>query len=137
MGKQVGRVVAAFLLAALCTTSFAFADCRVDKGQKVSLFGGADDPDVLVWDNKARLVEYAGGSSDTRKFLIPHALLARPGTKVVVQECISNLVHPKFRFITDDAIGVLIMTGRYRGKYGWVTADDVRGAGIPERRDPW
>jgi hypothetical protein len=130
-------VLAALFAALVATSGLAMADCRVSRGQRVVLFGGADDPDVLVWDNKNRLIEYAGGSSDTRKFLTPHAVLARPGTIVVVQECTSDVVHPKFRFTTDDAIGVQIASGPYRGKYGWVTAADVRGAGIPERSDPW
>ncbi|MGZ3497290.1 MAG: hypothetical protein ACXVAM_05375 [Vulcanimicrobiaceae bacterium] len=131
------RILICLLFALLCSHGVAFAECHIGKGQKVSLFGGADDPDVLVWDNKERLVEYAGGSADTRRFLSPHALLARPGTSAIVQECVSNIVHLKFRFTTDDAIGVFITSGPYRGKYGWVTASDLRGAGIRESRAPW
>jgi hypothetical protein len=131
------RILAALLVALLSAPGIALADCHVVKGQRVSLFGGVDDPDVLVWDNKERLVEYAGGSSDTRRFLSSHAVLARPGTWATVQECVANIVHPKFRFAAEDAIGVMIMSGPYRGKYGWVTAGDLRGNGIPERREPW
>lgn len=131
------RVFIGLFLALLCTTGIAFADCHVGKGQKVTLFGGVDDPDVLVWDNKERLIEYAGGSADTRRFLSPHAVLARPGTSAIVQECVANIVHLKFRFTTDDAIGLIITSGPYRGKYGWVTLSDLRGNGISESREPW
>jgi hypothetical protein len=37
----------------------------------------------------------------------------------------------------DDAVGVLIVSGRYRGRYGWVSSSDIHGQGIPEAREPW
>jgi hypothetical protein len=111
--------------------------CHAARGMHVTLFGGVDDPDVLVWDSRDRLVTYAGGSSDERSFLLPHALLTRPGTSAVVQECLYGIVHPKFRMDPADAVGVLIMTGRYRGRYGWVSSGDVHGPGIPEDRERW
>ena len=104
----------------------AFADCRVGRGEVVALFGGADDPDVLVWDSRARLLQYEAGSADTRRFLLPHAILTRPGMRVKVQSCISNVVHPKFRFYTEDAVAVQFKSGPYRGKYGWVSSSDVQ-----------
>ncbi len=125
------------VLALLCVTAANAGTCEIGIGHKASLFGGVDDPDVLVWDNKERLAEYAGGSSDARRFLIPHAILARPGTRIVVRECVANMVHPKFRFTTEDAMKVLIVSGRYRGKFGWVGADDLHGPGIARRADSW
>ena len=123
------------LLAALCAAP-ALA-CRAVPGMHVTLFGGVDDPDVLVWDSKDRLIGYAGGSSDTREFLLPHAILNRPGTRAVVVSCRPNEVRPKFRMDPEDAVGVLILSGKYRGRYGWVSSSDVHGRGIPEARDQW
>ena len=100
--------------------------CRLDRGARLSLFGGPDDPSVLVWDSRERLLRYAAGSSDTRRFLSPHAFVVPPGTRVVVQECVANAVHPRYQFVPDDALGVQITSGRYRGRYGWISAADVR-----------
>jgi len=123
-------------LMALVSPGSAFA-CRAVAGMHVTLFGGVDDPDVLVWDTKDRLIGYAGGSSDTRKFLLPHAILNRPGTRAIVVSCRGNVVRAKFRVGPEDAIGVLILSGKYRGRYGWVSSSDVHGRGIPETRDQW
>jgi len=90
-----------------------------------------------VWDSRDRLVSYAGGSSDSRSFLLPHALLNRPGTKAIVQACMAGIVHPKFRMDPADAVGILIVTGKYRGRYGWVSSSDIHGSGIPESRERW
>jgi hypothetical protein len=111
--------------------------CHASRGLHVRLFGGVDDPDVLVWDSRDRLVRYAGGSSDTRVFLLPHALLNRPGTIAIVQTCVAQIVHPKFRMDPADAVGVLILSGKYRGRYGWVSSSDIHGPGIPEDRERW
>lgn len=125
-----------FALLAVMSPASAFA-CRAVPGMQITLFGGVDDPDVLVWDTKDRLIGYAGGSSDTRKFLLPHAILNRPGTRAVVVSCRANAVRAKFRVDPEDAIGVLILSGKYRGRYGWVSSSDVHGRGIPETRDQW
>ena len=113
------------------------AQCHAVHGMHVTLFGGVDDPDVLIWDSRDRLVSFAAGSSDARKFLLPHALLTRPGTQAVVQACVAGLVQPKFRMDPEDAVGVLIMGGKYRGRYGWVSSSDVHGPGIPEPQEQW
>jgi len=104
---------------------------------QVTLFGGVDDPDVLVWDSRDRLTSYSAGSTDTRQFLLPHALLNRPGTRAVVESCVPAVVHMKFRMDADDAVGVQILSGKYRGRYGWVSSLDVHGKGIPEAQEPW
>jgi len=129
--------IAFALLAVLSTALAVAAPCHATHGLRVTLFGGVDDPDVLVWDSRDRLVAFAGGSSDTRKFLLPHALLTHPGTAAIVQDCMSGIVHPKFRMDAEDAIGVLIVSGKYRGRYGWVSSSDVHGPGIPEPREEW
>lgn len=126
-----------------CALIFAFGAhaalgaCSIARGEHVALFGGVDDPDVLVWDSRDRLLEYAEGSEDTRGFLLPHAMLNRPGTIAVVQECVAKVVHSKFQVVVEDAVGVLILSGPYRGRYGWVSSSDLRGRGIPREKDAW
>lgn len=132
--------IAALLVAAAVAAAAAPAlagQCHATRGMHVTLFGGVDDPDVLVWDSRDRLTGFAAGSSDTRKFLLPHALLTRPGTGAVVQTCMPGVVHSKFRMDPEDAVGVLITNGKYRGRYGWVGSSDVHGPGIPEPAEQW
>jgi len=130
-------LVLAALVLQLAVPATVSVSCHAVHGMRVSLFGGVDDPDVLVWDSRDRLVSYAGGSSDSRSFLLPHALLNRPGTKAIVQTCMAGIVHPKFRMDPADAVGVLIVTGKYRGRYGWVSSSDIHGSGIPESGERW
>jgi len=129
--------IAVLLLALAAIPAHAAGTCNATRGMHVTLFGGVDDPDVLVWDSRDRLVTYAGGSADVRQFLLPHAILNRPGTKAIVQSCISGIVHPKFRMDPADAVGVLILTGKYRGRYGWVSSSDIHAPGLPENREQW
>ncbi|HKU68988.1 MAG TPA: hypothetical protein VJP85_14540 [Candidatus Baltobacteraceae bacterium] len=130
-------LLAAALFACAIACAGAAQQCHATRGMQVTLFGGVDDPDVLVWDSRDRLISFGAGSTDARKFLLPHALLNRPGTRATVQSCIGGVVHSKFRMDADDAIGVLIVTGKYRGRYGWVSSADIRGQGIPEAQEPW
>ncbi|HLI95202.1 MAG TPA: hypothetical protein VKT72_03825 [Candidatus Baltobacteraceae bacterium] len=130
-------LVAAFVCCALMAQANAADQCYATRGMHVTLFGGVDDPDVLVWDSRDRLIAYGAGSMDTRQFLLPHAMLNAPGTRATVESCIANVVHSKFRTDPGDAIGVLITSGRYRGRYGWVSSSDIRGNGIPEAQEPW
>jgi hypothetical protein len=125
------------LLAAALAQAASADQCHATRGMHVTLFGGVDDPDVLVWDSRDRLLSYGAGSTDTRQFLLPHALLNRPGTSAIVQSCVGGVVHSKFRMDADDAVGVLITSGKYRGRYGWVSSSDLRGNGIPEASEPW
>jgi hypothetical protein len=130
-------LLAAALFACALACASAAQQCHAAHGMQITLFGGVDDPDVLVWDSRDRLISYGAGSADTRKFLLPHAFLNRPGTRAVVQTCIGGAVHSKFRMDADDAVGVLILTGKYRGRYGWVSSADIHGQGIPEAQEPW
>ncbi len=132
------RAFALALLVALTTAAgWPQGTCHVARGARVTLFGGVDDPDVLVWDSRDRLIDFAGGSFDARQFLLPHALLNRAGTRALVQSCVANLVHPKFRMDPADAVGIVILSGRYRGRYGWVSSSDVHGPGVAETRERW
>ncbi len=129
--------VTMFILQATLVSQAGTVVCHAAHGMRVTLFGGVDDPDVLIWDSRDRLISYAGGSSDTRQFLLPHAILNRPGTRAVVQSCVVGIVHPKFHMDAADAVGVLITSGKYRGRYGWVSSLDIHGTGIPELRSQW
>lgn len=132
------KLLLALLAVFSCTAlGYAATACRAPHGSHVTLFGGVDDPDVLVWDSKERLVRYASGSADARRFLLAHALLNRPGTRATILSCATGALHPKFGADDADAIGVRITTGRYRGRYGWVSSVDVHGLGVQEARDVW
>ena len=134
--RRLGLLFAIVCVATGIGVAFA-GQCRAQHGMHATLFGGVDDPDVLVWDSRDRLITYAGGSSDTRAFLLPHAILNRPGTEAVAQACVPGIVHSKFHIEVEDAIGVLIESGRYRGRYGWIGSFDLHGPGLPEPRDQW
>ena len=122
------KAVATICLAlALCAAPLrGLADCHVRGGQHVVLFGSSDDPDVFIWDSRFRLREYQGGSWDQAQALLPRALLATPGTRAIVMECVSNFVQPKYRDAPDDAVGVAIVSGPLRGQRGWVLGSDIR-----------
>lgn len=116
----------AFLLGVFAVCARADADCNINVGERVILFSLSYDPDVLVWDSKGRLIDYAAASWQDKRALLPHALLARAGTRAIILQCQGNVIHPKYRLATQDAVGVKITTGPYRGRYGWIAIDDLR-----------
>lgn len=120
------RSLLAALMLVLTMPALASAQCQVRTGDHVILYGASDDPDVFAWDSRFRLREYQGGSWDQGQALLPHAELAEPGTRAIVQECVSNFVLPKYATLPDDAVGVMIVNGRLRGKFRWVLGADVR-----------
>jgi hypothetical protein len=115
----------------LLCVGLAQADCRLRAGDKVVLYGTTDDPDVFIWDSRFRLRDYAGGSFDQMNALLPHAVLARPGTRAVVESCVSNFVQSKYFTTPDDAIGVRIVGGPLSGQRGWVLGTSARGLSHP------
>lgn len=82
------------------------------------------DPDVFVWDARQRVVDYAGGAWGTQEVLA-HTVLAKPGTRAVVVQCTAAAVHKKYTADPRDAIGIRLVNGPNKGRYGWVTSDDV------------
>lgn len=114
------------LVALALLPSVARADCAALTGQHAVLVSNSYDPDVLLWDSRQRLMDYAAGSWDVAKVLLPHALLARAGTRAVVTSCQVNVVHPKYRLAPLDAVGVKVTSGPYKGRYVWVLSDDLR-----------
>ena len=99
--------------------------CSPLVGQRVVLASNDYDPDVLLWDSRQRLMDYAAGNWDVAKVLLPHALLSRPGTEALVVTCQVNVVRPKYRLAPMDAAGVKIISGPYKGRYFWILADDL------------
>ncbi len=120
------RVVALLLLLCSAATVPALAVCRVRPQEHVVLYGASDDPDVLVWDSRFRLRDYEGGTFDQMKALLPHATLARAGTRALVESCVSNFVQSKYDTSPDDAVGIVITLGPLRGQRGWVLGSAVR-----------
>jgi hypothetical protein len=118
--RALGAVVA---LVALGVPADA-APCVVVPGSAVILKSADLDPDVFVWDSKQRVVDYAAGAwRDTHDVLI-HSVLAYPGTRAEVVQCDPGIVKPKY-IDPLDAIGVRIVSGPNRGRYGWVTSQDI------------
>jgi hypothetical protein len=114
------------VLLLLLVPNLALADCRVHPNDRVVLFGTTDDPDVFVWDSRFRLRDYEGGTFDQMKALLPHATLVRPGTRAVVESCVSDFVQSKYVPQPDDAIGIVITAGPLRGQRGWVIGTAIR-----------
>jgi|GEM_PF-1076027 hypothetical protein len=121
--RTFSALLALLVLLAPCT---ARADCRVRANDRVVLYGTSDDPDVFVWDSRFRLRDYEGGTFDRMRALLPHATLVRPGTRALVETCVSDFVQSKYVTQPDDAIGVVIVTGPLRGQRGWVIGSAVR-----------
>lgn len=121
------RAVSLFAaLVLLLVPNVALADCRVHPNDRVVLYGSSDDPDVFVWDSRFRLRDYEGGTFDQMKALLPHATLVRPGTRAVVESCVSDFVQSKYVPQPDDAIGIVIIAGPLRGQRGWVSGTAIR-----------
>lgn len=123
--RRIAAVLLALLFAAqLCTA--ASARCGLRIGEKVALLGSMDDPDVFVWDSRFRMADYQTGTYDVAKALLPHAWVVPPGTRAVVIACVPGFVHPKYRNAVVDAVGIVMLGGPYRGRSGWITAEDLR-----------
>lgn len=83
------------------------------------------DPDVFVWDSRERVIEYAAGYWRNTHDVLAHSLLAKPGTRARVISCVAGVVHSKYASERQDAVGVRLVNGPSRGRYGWVTSEDV------------
>jgi hypothetical protein len=49
------------MLLALAASPGRAASCSFTAGARVALISQAEDPDVFIWDSRARLVNYAAG----------------------------------------------------------------------------
>ena len=129
---------AKFWIALLCVflacAFVARADCKVRQGDIVVLYGTSDDPDVFLWDSRFRLRQYQEGTFDEMNALLPHAVLARPGTRAVVESCVSDFARSKYTNMPDDAVGVRIVSGPLHGQGGWVLGSSIRGFYHPVKK---
>ncbi|GAC1567724.1 MAG: hypothetical protein NVS2B3_07450 [Vulcanimicrobiaceae bacterium] len=116
-------------------TTVRAASCASPLGNRIVLQSDAVDPDVFLWDSRTRLVNYAAGQWGDTRSIFRHTLLAGPGTRATVVSCVAGVAHPQFGAGDEDAIGVKIVSGPYRGRFGWVLSSDVhvRSSGVPQR----
>jgi hypothetical protein len=80
-----------------------------------------------VWDSRFRLRAYHTATFDQAQQLLPHAYVASPGTRAIVETCAPDFVTSPLFQHPNDAIGIIITSGPDRGKSGWVISSDVRG----------
>jgi hypothetical protein len=106
--------------------------CAVAVGEPIMLRSTDFDPDVLVWDSRQRAIDYAGGNIHSATELLSHTLLSRPGTRAIVTACLSDTVRPKYTNDRLDTVGVKITSGPLRGRYGWVSSEDIHGSHASE-----
>ena len=123
---MVRRALGAVALLAALSSSATAAPCSQPPGRAVVLKSVEIDPDVFVWDSKQRVVDYAAGFWGSAHDVLAHSLLAKPGTRAVVVQCDPGVVKPKFVSETLDAVGVRLTNGPNKGKYGWVSSQDIR-----------
>jgi hypothetical protein len=99
--------------------------CVVTQGDRIVLAGQSLDPDVFVWDSAQRLTSYLEGDYTT-EIVLHHTMLASPGTKAIAVGCKEAAAKPQYAKTSLDLVGVKLVEGPNRGRYGWVVADDVR-----------
>jgi hypothetical protein len=121
----VARVLSALALLATLSSPVQAAPCGVPLGHAVFLKSMDLDPDVFIWDAKQRVVEYAGGVWHDTHDVLTHTMLAKPGTRAVVIQCDPGVVHTKYGTDSHDAIGIRLTNGPNKGRYGWVTSEDI------------
>jgi hypothetical protein len=124
-GLVVARVVGVLAMLAALSVPVQASPCGIPVGRAVTLKSVDLDPDVFVWDAKQRVVDYAGGSWRDSHEVLTHTVLAKPGTRAVIVQCNAGAVHPKYAADTRDAIGIRLTNGPNKGRYGWVTSDDI------------
>ncbi len=112
------------------------AACMLATGEPIVLRSSDFDPDVLVWDSRQRAIDYAGGNVHSATDVLNHTMLSKPGTRAVVIACIAATVRPRYTSDILDTVGVKITWGPNRGRYGWVTSDDVRGSHTAQASPP-
>jgi hypothetical protein len=118
-------VLSAALLATLLVATASVAPCTLPLNVRVVLESDEVDPDVFLWDSRTRLIDYAAGNWGDTRAIFAHTVLAEPGTLALVVSCFPGVAHPRFSNGDEDAIGVKVVNGRYRGRYGWVLSSDT------------
>ena len=106
------------------------APCALAVGTPVTLRSTDFDPDVFVWDTRQRAIEYAGGHWKNTSDVMNHTLLAKPGTRAIVVACEAGSAQSRYANALEDTVGLKITAGPYRGKFGWVTAEDIHSPSL-------
>lgn len=109
-----------------CVAVAQAALCTAVPGGRVVLESDALDPDVFLWDSRTRLIDYSAGQWGNTRAIFAHTVLAQPGTQAAVISCVPGVARPAFSTGQADAIGVKIVNGPYKGRYGWVLSSDIR-----------
>jgi hypothetical protein len=125
---SVARLGALALFAFSVPVLVYAATCAPTVGSPVMLRSAPADPDVIVWDSRERLVAYVEGRWNSSREVMAHTVIAGPGTQAQVVACYLGIAHPKYGDAERDAIGVKLMSGPFRGHYGWVISSDVHPA---------
>lgn len=99
--------------------------CELNVGDRIVLAADSADPDVFVWDSRARLLAYVAGEWKSTKDVLAHTALIDPGTLALVVFCNAGVGRPKYNGINEDIIGVRLLTGNRRNLWGWVRSGDV------------
>jgi hypothetical protein len=118
----------AVIVAAMCACvahAGAATPCSLVQGTTVVLRSSDFDPDVLVWDSRERAISYVGGNVKNAGEILAHTLLSKPGTRAVVVACDPGSSKPRYSPVIEDTIGIRIMSGPNRGRYGWISSGDA------------
>jgi hypothetical protein len=108
--------------------------CELDVGDRIVLAADTADPDVFVWDSRARLLSYVAGEWKSTKDVLAHTALIDPGTLAVVVFCNAGVGRPKYNGIDEDIVGVRLLTGSRRNLWGWVRSSDVHAMRVRNKR---
>ena len=123
-------MVRTFIVAMLAAVSVAAlpagaSTCTLAAGAAVILRSSDFDPDVLVWDSRARAIDYVSGNIKNAGEVLPHTVLSKSGTHAVVIACDPGSSKPRYSTLAEDTIGIKITSGPNRGRYGWVSSGDA------------
>lgn len=129
-----GVVICAAVGAAFAASAAHAAVCAGSRGERVVLASEAVDPDVFVWDSRDRLLTYAAGQWRDTRSIFAHTMLAEPGTQAALVCSRRSTVRSPSSSAGSSALGVIVLSGRYRGRYGWVLSSDVHFASHPNAR---
>ena len=105
--------------------------CPVGRGEHIVLASQELDPDVFLWDSSARVVQYATGDYDVDTVL-KHTTLVKAFSQALALGCrradIGSTSSGTKPAVALYVIGVRVVSGVSRGRWGWVLSSDVRGA---------
>jgi hypothetical protein len=118
-------LAAAIALVFAYPLSTSAAGCLDMVKRHAILASDAVDPDVFVWNRRASLLDYSSGVWMATSSVVQHTLLEKPGTKAFVISCVPNNVRSRFSGTVQDAVGLHIVSGPDRGRYGWAVEEDV------------